>query len=309
MTVLTAIATHVPEQRLPIEALAGELGLAPMRVRLFRRYHGLAEICRAPSESLVDLLLAAVDGLDGPSGWRRRVRYVLHARTFPVVVPYPVNPVHEVCRLRGLDHAVAFTVTQHACATGLLAIDVAGRLLAGDGDPEALALVLTGEKAFTADARMVPETSIFSEGAAACLVGSGGPGDRLLSYVADPHGEFDDEVCADPLAFQQDYDATLGDVVLAAVARAGIGLADLRLVLPHNVNVVVWRRLCRRIGLPVERVLLDNVPRLAHVFCADAFLNYRTAVGRGLLRAGDRYLVAAAGAGRGATFSAMVFEH
>jgi 3-oxoacyl-[acyl-carrier-protein] synthase III len=71
----------------------------------------------------------------------------------------------------------------------------------------------------------------------------------------------------------------------------------------------VWRRLCRRIGLPVERVLLDNVPRLAHVFCADAFLNYRTAAVRGLLRPGDRYLVAAAGAGRGATFSAMVFEH
>jgi 3-oxoacyl-[acyl-carrier-protein] synthase-3 len=46
-----------------------------------------------------------------------------------------------------------------------------------------------------------------------------------------------------------------------------------------------------------------------HVFCADAFLNYRTAAERGLLRPGERYVVAAAGAGRGATFSAMVFEH
>jgi 3-oxoacyl-[acyl-carrier-protein] synthase-3 len=56
-------------------------------------------------------------------------------------------------------------------------------------------------------------------------------------------------------------------------------------------------------------VLLDNVPVSGHVFCADAFLNYQTARERGLLHPGDRYVVAAAGAGRGATFSAMVFEH
>jgi 3-oxoacyl-[acyl-carrier-protein] synthase-3 len=45
------------------------------------------------------------------------------------------------------------------------------------------------------------------------------------------------------------------------------------------------------------------------VFCADAFVNYQTACARDLLRPGDHYLVAAAGAGLGATFSAMVFEH
>lgn len=309
MTVLAAVAVHLPEQRVPLESLAGDLGLTPMKVRLFRRYHGLSEVCRAPSTSLLGLLLSAVDGLDGPPGWQRRVRYVLHARTFPVVAPYPVNPVHDVCRMRGLDRALAFTVTHHACATGLLAIDVAGRLLAGDGDPDALALVLTGEKAFTPDARMVPETSIFSEGAAACLVGAAGPRDRLLAYATDPRGEFDDEVSADDLGFQQEYHVMLADVLHTAVRRAGLELADLRLILPHNVNAVAWRRLCRRTGFPVERVLLDNVPRLAHVFCADAFINYRTARERGLLRPGDHYLVAAAGAGRGATFSAMVFAH
>jgi 3-oxoacyl-[acyl-carrier-protein] synthase-3 len=56
-------------------------------------------------------------------------------------------------------------------------------------------------------------------------------------------------------------------------------------------------------------VVLDNVPKLGHVFCADAFINYQTARERGLLRPGTRYLVVAAGAARGAAFSAMVFEH
>ena len=36
----------------------------------------------------------------------------------------------------------------------LLAVDMAGRLLTDDGDPEALALVLSGEKTFTRDAEI-----------------------------------------------------------------------------------------------------------------------------------------------------------
>ncbi|MFD0634050.1 phosphopantetheine-binding protein [Catenulispora yoronensis] len=42
--------------------------------------------------------------------------------------------------------------------------------------------------------------------------------------------------------------------------------------------------------------MLDNVTPDGHVFCADAFLNYRTAGERSLLHPGDRYVVAAAGA-------------
>lgn len=309
MTALVAVAGYLPEHRVPIEQLAGRLELSPVQVKVFRRYHELADIRLAPQSSLLELLLAAAAGLDALRGNEHRVRYVLHARSFPVVVPYPVNPLHDLCRLLGLDHAVAFAVSHHACASGLLAVDLAGRLLADDGDPDALALVLAGEKAFTRDAQVVAETSIFGEGASACLVAADGPRDRLLAYTANQRGEFDDEVSPDPVRFQREYQESLAEAVLAAVAGAGLKLDDIGLVLPHNVNAMVWRRLCRRIGLPVGRVLLDNIPVAGHIFCADAFLNYQTARERGLLRPGEHYLVGAAGAGLGATFSAMVFVH
>jgi hypothetical protein len=68
-----------------------------------------------------------------------------------------------------------------------------------------------------------------------------------------------------------------------------------------------YRHEHRRIGFPVDRVLLDNVPVTGHTFCVDTFLNYTTAAARGLLRPGVRYVIA--GAGLGATFSAMVVQH
>ncbi|GAA2365689.1 3-oxoacyl-[acyl-carrier-protein] synthase III C-terminal domain-containing protein [Dactylosporangium salmoneum] len=307
MTVLAGIGTYVPAGRVPIEALADEFELTPMQVRVFRRYHKLGEASRG-EETLTGLLGRALDDLALTDEQRGRVRYVLYARTFPNVVPYPHNPLHEALAAAGLGHAQAFSVGQQACASGLLAVDLAGRLLAADGDG-ALAVVVAGEKAFTSEARMVAETTMFGEGASACLVAASGERDRLLSFVARLRGEFDgehDEVASE---FQRIYHDALGEAVTAAAAKAGVALDDIAVILPHNVNAVAWQRTCKRIGYPLERVLLDHVATHGHVFCADAFINHRTACERGLLRPGDRYVIAAAGAGRGATFSAMVFEH
>jgi 3-oxoacyl-[acyl-carrier-protein] synthase-3 len=56
-------------------------------------------------------------------------------------------------------------------------------------------------------------------------------------------------------------------------------------------------------------VVLDNVATYGHVFCADTFINYQSARRRDLLQPGEFYVMAAAGQGRGATFSAMVVQH
>ena len=190
-------------------------------------------------------------------------------------------------------------------------MEVAGRLLAADADdaPEGLALVLAGEKAFTPQSQMVPETSFFGEGASACLVRARGERDRLLAYATDLRGEFDDDSAETAATYQSIYADALADAIKAAVDRSGTPMDEIALILPHNVNLVAWRKVCRRLGVPVAKVVLDNIPTLGHVFCADAFINYRTARQQGLLRPGDRYVMAAAGAGLGAAFSAMVFEH
>lgn len=309
VTALDAVSVYTPAVRVPIESLAEPLGLTDIQVRLFRRFHGLGEISLDPERSLADLLRAAIDGVGSLRGREHLVRYVVYGRAMPVVVPYPDNPLHEVCREVGLGHALAFTVTHQSCASGLLALESAGRLLEADPDPDALALVLTGEKAFTRDARLLPGTSIFGEGASAALVSAHGPRDQVLSFACAQRGEFDTEFGESAERFQREYRPALAEVIREAVDEAGLALDDIALVLPHNVNVVTWQRLCLLMDFPVQRVLLSNVPVNGHLFCSDAFANYATARERGLLREGDRYLVAAVGAGAGATFSAMVFQH
>lgn len=316
MTALDAVAAYQPAARRTVEEVAVPLGLSEMDVKLFRRFHGLRQVCLDPRSSVTDLLLGAAAALTELPDQAHRVRYVLWARAFPTVAPYPLNPLQEVCRSLGLEHAVSFTVTQQSCASALLAIDLAGRLLAADAavggddaDGGPLALVLTGEKAFTRDAQLIPGMSLFSEGSSACLVSATGARDRLLAYACSQRGEFDPAGGESQERFQAEYRPLLAAVIEQALDQAGLTLADLRLILPHNVNLVTWQRMCRLIGFPIERVLLDNIADNGHVFCSDAFLNYQAARARGLLSAGDRYLVATVGAGHGATFAAMVFEH
>jgi 3-oxoacyl-[acyl-carrier-protein] synthase III len=315
MTALEAVSVYLPPARIAIENLAGPLGLTEMQVRIFRRFHGLGTVSRDPEASLYDLLMKAASGLEALRGNEHRIRYVLYARTMPVVAPYPDNPLHEVCRALGLGHALAFAVTHQSCAGGLLAIDLAGRMLAADttggqdGRQGPLALVLTGEKAFTPDAQMFTNTTIFGEGASACLVSAFGTRDRLLSYVSHVRGEFDNATGENDIRLQHEYRPSLVEVIRQALDEAGTTLDDIRVVLPHNVNLVTWQQMCLLLEIPAERVLLDNIPTSGHVFCTDVFANYLTARERGLLRPGDRYLAAAVGAGGGATFAAMVFEH
>jgi 3-oxoacyl-[acyl-carrier-protein] synthase III len=309
MPSLVAVASYLPGAQVPIEQLGPKLGLTEMQLKVFRRYHKLGLVRRDPESSLADLLRGALQGLEGWQGREDKVRYILYARSMPIVVPFPLNPLHDVCAEVGLGRAEAFAVTQQACASGLQALDLAGRLVAADPDPEALAIVLAGEKAFTSEAELIPETSFFGEGASACLVRAGGERDRQLSYYALLRGDFDgdqEEVAGE---FQRQYADLLADAVQEAIVRAGLGVEEIALILPHSVNLIAWRRVCRRLGFPLEQVVQDNIATQGHIFCADAFINYQSAVAGGRLKPGDRYVMAAAGAGRGATFSAMVFEH
>jgi 3-oxoacyl-[acyl-carrier-protein] synthase-3 len=156
---------------------------------------------------------------------------------------------------------------------------------------------------------MIPGTTVMGESSAACLVRAGGGAGELLGYAARTHGEYHRVTPSKELAvrFGQQYLPMLVDAMRGAVAAAGIGFADLALILPHNVNRYSWSRVSQQLGLPLDRVHLDNVPELGHCFGADAFLNHADALRRGRLAPGDHYLMA--GVGLGATFSAMVFRH
>jgi 3-oxoacyl-[acyl-carrier-protein] synthase-3 len=311
VTSLEAVATYSPTESISVSSYLRGHGFSLEQARMYEHYYGFGRIQRDRQAGLAALLTAAARQLAQPPSRLHRVRYLLHARTMLVAVPYPRNPLHEVRRELGLDQAAAFTVTDHACASGLLAVHLAGQLLAADRTPDALALVLTGEKAFTAKAQLIPDAAVMGEGAAAVLVGSGRGRDEMLAYATRTIWGFQRNPWSCPphssAGAPRDYPSSLAEVVRCAVDRARLQLTDIRMVLPHNVNRISLLRLMKCLGLPVSRLFLEGAAASGHCFCADSFISYRRVVDTGRLALGDYYLMISVGLGT--TFSAMVFRH
>jgi 3-oxoacyl-[acyl-carrier-protein] synthase III len=309
MTSLVAVSCHLPD-RISVADLQETLGLNDLQVRRFTRLYGLAEICQAPEQSEVDLLLAAAGKLNGLAGQEDRVRYVVRAKGLRTTAPYPINPVQQVREALGLRHATTLAVADHGCATGLLALDLCATLLAADGDPDALALILAGDKTFTPFSQWVEDVSIMGEGMAAVLVGPGNDRDQVVGYAARVHGRGDGVIDMNPEVAgnaRRIYQSAMAEVIVAATEEAGIGVPDIDLVLPHNVNRVSWTVAADKLGVPKERILLDNIAANGHCFCADPFINYQTACELGRLSPGDHYLMTSAGLGQ--AFAATVLRH
>ena len=308
MASLVEVATYWPAG-VSLNDQQEDLGLTAVELRTYLRAFGLAETRRDPEQSEAELLLAAARKLAWLPGQEERVKYVLRARTLRSAVPYPISPMQEVRHELGLSHAQAFTVTDHACAGGLLALDLAGLLLSRDPDPDALALVLTGEKGISRHGRLIPRVAITGDAVAAVLVGQSNR-DRILSYATHTHPMATSGLVMDKQEFgifRRIYPETLTKVVQGALDLAGTRPEQVALLLPHNVNRPAWLGQAEQLGIPLERVFLDNIPRTGHCFCADPMLNYRTVADLGLLQPGDRYVLTSVGLG--ATFSAMVIEH
>nr|MDT0658204.1 3-oxoacyl-[acyl-carrier-protein] synthase III C-terminal domain-containing protein [Micromonospora sp. DSM 115978] len=307
--VLRRVAAFAPDRSVTVEDLAPSLGLNRYQTRLFRRIRGLDRMRVDPDMSLLDLVSAPAEALLPACPERDRIRYLIFAHTAQDLTPTTMIAADALRERLGLRDAEAFAVTQHACASGLLAVEVAGELLRADGDPGALALVLTGERPFTRAIQVLWNTSIIGEASSACLVSVGGEGIRVLSYAARTVGAFFDgyQLAGESLhRFGSTYHVYLIEVIEEALAAAEVSLDDITMVIPHNVNVSSWVTLCNALRLDRGRVFLDNVGEYSHCSCADPFLNLATLARRGALVDGGRYLVTAVGLG--ATYAAMVIE-
>ncbi|HKS98290.1 MAG TPA: ketoacyl-ACP synthase III family protein [Rugosimonospora sp.] len=293
----------MPDERIRIADPDTQFGIAENDTRLLTRFLGLSQVATAGTRPLCDLLVTA--GRDALAGAdHTRVRYLIHAHTVHHVAPPELHLAHLVREQLGLPAARAFAMSHQACTAGIYALNVAEWLLLAE-PAGSTALILAGEKVLSRVTRHLPGITVVGDGAAAVLVSLDGPGDVVLGLAHRTLGEFH-EGGNMPAAlrgrYQRAYTPTVAAVIREALAGAGLDLADVSLVLPHNVNRYSWSGIARYLGLPLDRVYLENIAQLGHCHCADPFINLACARDRAALHPGDVAVLVSVG--QGGTFSA-----
>jgi 3-oxoacyl-[acyl-carrier-protein] synthase III len=307
MLFLEQVGAFIPDTSSSVKELIEPLRLTTGQTILYTRFLGLDRVVTATGLDLADMLTAAGEsalrGVD-----RDHVRYLIHGHTMQHVAPPSRHMLDGVRRSLGLGNATAISISHQNCVIGLYGLQVA-RYLLHDADPRDKALIVTGDKILTQSIRIIPDTTIMGEAAAACLVGRSPRGDLIVGKAMRVLGQFYQCLgCPDDLKleYKHIYQDVFTDVMRQALADAGIGAGDLAAVLPHNVNRLSWRQIASDLGLPASRVYLDNVSQLGHCFSSDPFINLATARAAGRVGPGD--LVLMASAGLGASFAATVIS-
>jgi len=308
MLTLFDIGLHFPERVEKIGAVAEELALSQDQTRMFARFFGFESFRCDPEQALAPLLHEAARlVLERNEELGERLTHVVYCHTLPSTAVFSgdTHSVLEPFFAQGLE---AFSVTMNHCATGLTALSILEEILTDDG----VALVLIGEKAFHRVVRVIENATIMGEAGCALLVGRGVGPYRILGSATSHDGRFacitgrpgDDSLSA----FADSYVDFACESIQRALTRFGVGLADIRCVMPHNVNIPSWSQIARQIGLDPHRILLSTIGRYGHCFGADPFINLQHARQRGIVGPSDMALLFSIGLGATAS-SALIEVH
>jgi 3-oxoacyl-[acyl-carrier-protein] synthase-3 len=307
MTYLERIGVFLPESSASVQDLSEALALSRNQVSFLTRYLGLDRIAIAPDLDLADMLTAAgADALRDAD--RDSVRFLIHAHTMQHVATASKSMLCDVRTALGLRNAVVFSMSHMNCVVGLHALQVA-RALLQSAQPGDKVLLLTGDKIVSDTQRIIPDTTLLGEAAAAALIGQDATGDRVVGRALTVLGRFyqclhwPEEL---RLEYKKIYVENLRNVMQAAIADAGRQPGDIDIILPHNVNRLTWKGISRDLGIPMERVYLDNIPKFGHCYASDPFINLASVRDTGLVKAGD--LVLLVSAGLGAAFAATLVQ-
>ncbi len=88
----------------------------------------------------------------------------------------------------------------------------------------------------------------------------------------------------------------LGDLIVRIPEETGIGLDEIKLIIPHQSNSRIIRSLCERAGIPFEKAYM-NIDRIGNTSAASIPIALHEVTEQGLVQRGDLVLLLAFGGG------------
>lgn len=249
----------------------------------------------AERDGLIDLGRDAIArALEAGGVEAREVDALVVCHTSPLSsLPMPYTLAGTLRKACGLSQAYALGITQQQCVSSLHALRVLDALFTRHTAWRS-ALVVTVDMIVREEYRLVGDAGVHSDAASAILVRRDAPGRvRGLQTYNDPRVA--QGVLPDSLyRTDTNYVWTLISVIRRVLKAAAVEPGELASLLPHNVNLQVWRQVVGSLSLPEERLFDGNFGRVGHAFGSDAIINISDA---DVLRRPGRHLVFSSGIG------------
>jgi 3-oxoacyl-[acyl-carrier-protein] synthase III len=222
----------------------------------------------------------------------------------------------------GASNAVAMDVNA-ACSGFLFALSIADQMIKGGTARRAL-VVGTEKLSYWLDFSNRATSVLFGDGAGAVIVEASDEDAGLLAFELGSDGTAGDLLCTpgsgtegDPLhralpsilmqgpeVFRRAV-TSMGDASARVVAKAGLTVSDIDLLIPHQANIRIIDATARRLSLDPSQVFV-NIASYGNTSAATIPIAVSEAVEEGRIRPGSTIVFAAFGGGF--TWAAAVYR-
>ncbi len=310
---LQSVISYVPQTIKKLSEHYEAFGVSAKEAQIFNRFYGVDAIPVSDDSSLELMLKAAQPLLDKlTSSQKKLIKYIIVPRTSASLDLFGVSSVQQLTHRLSLTHATAFSTGMNKCASLLRSFEISHHLLKEE-KPGAMILIVVGEPIFTNESRHLPSISISGDGSGAVLVvldNEKTSDHHLIASHMITLGEYAEGSWMSPQkvsSFGKLFEPVMLQTAERALEKARLNWDDIRLVLPHNVNIPCWKGFARFAQLPLEKFYLKNIPRTSHCFNADWLINWTSMMEENCIQKGDYYMMATVAVG--AVFGAGIFQY
>jgi 3-oxoacyl-[acyl-carrier-protein] synthase-3 len=271
---LTALACHIPERRIDAEAIITAAGGRQADARVFTKLFGIERVAASePGEPVAERFAPVLHSL-ARLPLTSPIDTLIYVHGLPTPYSPGRSPLTELLRTHQRLLAsvrLLYELDQHNCAGLFWALEMARQLLLAQ--LAQCVAILAGD--CLADVplsrRYVPGCTLIGDAFAALLLDAG-PGDIQIGTISLSHrpefasGLYGSE--SEIRRFNQAHDQMVTD----ALDVVGFRWHGDEILLPHNVNKLIWVPFCRRHQIDPRRLHLHLVRDTGHCFTTDPFL-------------------------------------
>ncbi|MBL4839158.1 MAG: hypothetical protein JKY34_16460 [Kordiimonadaceae bacterium] len=308
MFYLNDIEYFIPDQKYTIFELSERYDLSEMQLSIFNRFYGLNEI-PVSDEPFAEVLLATCQELIERNQLDRSdIKVLVFSHTITSFQPFSYTQLTDLKTKLDIPNALVFGMTTNNCASSSFALDIINRLLARDGTDKAI--FITSDIAYCKDSQIIADSTVLGDALTVSLLSREATGFELISNkrkVFGQHSMCSWEEGETLKEFQKEYTNRLSDILCETIDDADMDFSDIKIVIPHNVNIISWKKVALLANFDRKKLFLENIDKTAHCFGSDVFINMKSVRDKQLLEPDDHVLVG--NAGLGAVFNGMLWRY
>lgn len=302
-------STHHMSQP-PIPLTDPKLGLSKHDAAIYETFFGYKMVAYSQKKRIGPMLIQAMQTLlDLSQRQPHDIDLLIHAHTQQILSPLEKPQLHDIKKQYKSLKCPCFGISLNNCASFLSALDIAQSML-GNANTNKHCVILTGDLVFTQQQREIPRTAIMGECTTACWLSNQPSQHRLISIDHQSHGRYAKGSLMhshDQQHFEVHYLDYLYAIIDKTLTTAHLSLADIKLIIPHNVNKRSWQRFSQRFHVPMDNIFLENIARYGHCYNADLCLNWASIDFNQTLEPGDYYIMVTVGLG--AIFAVALWQY